>query len=276
MNMNLRPSKSNMWHNSRFRIAGALIIGALLLAALALRLGSIVQAIRLDAFSVEMARAVAGPENRVPGPVDSSLDLPETERLSGMLALKVGDIAGSDSYFEKAIEGNVSMVPLVRDARPQDETLARLAYKLYPSIPDSPAWLADVLAKTEPEEALMLYKEAVGLDPLNNLLWEQVGLVAQSLGHNDIALDALGKACDLNPQRTTPCIFAARLSYAAGNWDRVIYYFVRGSLPGTYADWVLMIKAAQKLGRTADANAYLVQAQEAIPADYNTLLAKQK
>jgi tetratricopeptide (TPR) repeat protein len=274
--MKLQSSKHNRWHEPRFRAAGLLIIGVLLLAALALRTGDIVQAVRLDAFSVEMARAVAGPETRVPQPVDSSLDLPETERLSGMLARKNGDIAGADSYFEKAMEGSVSMVPLVRDARPQDETLARLAYKLYPSIPDSPAWLADVLAKKQPEEALKLYREAAGLDPLNNLLWEQAGLLARSLGHNDIALDALGKACDLNPKRTSPCIFAARLSYAAGTWDRVIYYFVRGSMPGNSADWVLLIKAAQKLGRAADADAYLAQAHRAKPADYNTLLAKQR
>jgi len=69
---------------------------------------------------------------------------------------------------------------------------------------------------------------------------------------------------------------AARLTYAAGAWDRTIYYYVRGSMPASPGDWVLMIKAAQKLGRTADADAYLAQAQKANPADYNTLLAKQR
>ncbi len=235
-----------------------------------------VQAIRLDAFSVGMARAIAGPGASMPAAADSSPDSPEVERLSGMLALKNGDTAAADSYFEKAIEGSVSMVPLVRNARAQDETLARLAYKLYPSIPDSPAWLGDVLAKKQPEEALKLYMEAATLDRLNYLLWQQEGLLARSLGHNDIALDALGRACELNTRQRTTCGIAARLSYAAGAWDRVINYYVRGSMPGNAPDWVLMIKAAQKLGRTADAAAYLAQAQRANPADYNTLLAKQK
>jgi tetratricopeptide (TPR) repeat protein len=167
------------------------------------------------------------------------------------------------------------MVPLVRWALPKDENLARLAYGLYPSEPDSPAWLAAILPSKEPEESLELFQEAAALDPLNNTLWEQTGTLAQRLKHDDIAINANGKACAIYPARRDTCINAAELSYNAGSWDQVIRYFELGSMPKTSADWVLLIKAARKLGRDADAATFLAQAKEVAPADYSTLLAQQ-
>jgi len=246
-----------------------------MLAALILRMGDLVQTVRQEAFATNVAKAVAGSSGQADEPVAAGVDLPETERLAGMLALKNGDTGQANELFQSAIERDASMVPLVRWARPQDEALARLAYGLYPSIPDSPAWLAGALASKQPEEALKLYQEAAGLDPLNNVLLEQEGVLAQKLKHNDIAIDAYGKACAIAPSSFGPCIKAAELSYNAGLWAQVIRYYELAAMPKTAADWVLLIKAAQKLGRTADAATYLAQAKIAKPADYTKLLEKQ-
>lgn len=268
--------KADPWRAPRIRMALAAVVGVLLVAALAARTGSLFETARLDAFAVNTARTIAGKSVQAAvSPLNSGLDLPESERLLGMLALKEGDTAGADRHFEAALEGSASMVPLVRHARPKANALAQIAYGLYPSIPDSPAWLAGTLSSKQPEEALKLYLEAAGIDPWNNLVWEQAGLLAQTLRHDDVALDALGKACDINPKRNGTCMRAARLSYNAGSWEGVIHYFVLGSMPKTPPDWVLLIRAAQKLGHDADAAIYLAQARTANPADYDKLLAQQ-
>jgi tetratricopeptide (TPR) repeat protein len=253
----------------------AAVVGVLLLAALLLRMGGLLESAHRDVFAVDVAKSVAGNSGHVANGVAAGVNQPETERLSGMLALKNGDTGQANELFQSVMEENESMVPLVRWARPNDETLARFAYGLYPSIPDSPAWLAGILVAKQPEEALKLYLEAAALDPIDNLRWEQIGVLAQQLKHNDIALDAFGKACAIFPRRYGNCIKAAQLSYNAGSWEQVIQYFELGSMPRTPPDWVLLIKAAQKLGRSADADSYLAQAEAAAPADYTALLADQ-
>lgn len=266
---------ANVRAYSRVRTATVAIAGVLLLAALILRWSNLTQAARQEAFATSVAKAVAGNASRVPEAVDSSVDQAETERLEGILALKRGDTAEADLLFERAMEASASMVPLVRWARPKDEALARFAYGLYPSAPDSPAWLANILSPKEPEESLKLFQEAAALDPLNNTLWEQTGTLAHTLKHDDIALPAFGKACAIYPSRFGTCVKAAELSYNAGLWDQTIKYFQLASMPNNSADWVLLIKAAQKLGHTADADSYLAQAKVAAPDDYTKLLARQ-
>ena len=273
MRNNFQPSSFVLRPSSIASVAA--IAATLLLAALVLRMGDLVQTARQEAFATNVAKAVAGNSGQADEPVAEGVDLPETERLAGMLALKNGGTGEANELFKSAIQRSASMVPLVRWALPKDEALARLAYGLYPSMPDSPAWLAGALASKQPEEALKLYREAAGLDPLNNVLLEQTGVLAQKLKHNDIAIDAYGKACAIAPRSYGPCIKAAELSYNAGLWAQVIHYFELAAMPKTAADWVLLIKAAQKLGRNTDAAAYLAQAKISKPADYIKLLAKQ-
>lgn len=260
--------------NSRLNL---LVLGAaaiIVLCLIVLRWGSITEAVRLNIFAVEITRQIAGdaPTGKKP---DIRPSLPETERLQGVLSLKQGNTAEADSYFENAIRGSMSLVPLVRAARPKAEALARTAYTLYPQIPDTPAWVADTLPDTESAEKLALYRSAAALEPADNLLWEKVGELAASLHRNDVALDAFKRACDINPIRNGACHQAARYYYAKGDWEQVIYYFKRGSMPEHSPDWVLLIKAAQQLGLAADADSYLQQAQARNPDDYGKLLAEQ-
>lgn len=271
--------------NYRRRAIQLSIVGAIALAAMGLRAGAIFEAMGVNHFSIGMARVLAvgalkgnerePVENAAQAQAQYAASAPaaaQAQRMLGLLSAKQGDLAGADVYFTKALAGSADTVPLVRVSRPQSEGLARTAYRLYPTNEEAAAWLGDVLAATQPDQAITLYRQAVALAPLDNLTWEKLGASAQARGQTELAIEAFGQACQINPIRNGACHGAARLSYTQGQWDKVIYYFERGFMPGDEADWVLLIRAAQKLGRDGDAGKYLQQAQARNPADYAKLL----
>jgi tetratricopeptide (TPR) repeat protein len=192
----------------------------------------------------------------------------------GWFAWQAGDIPAAESAWSLAMVGNEQYVPVMRSVAAHDRPLATLATTTYPHNAESWAWLAGIVAAEDQDysTATGLYERAAGLAPFDNLIWEQLAGVALAAGDPILSQASAERACDLVPIRNGSCHSAARLAYAKGDWATVIYYYERGDYPEHVEDWVQLMVAAQQLGRTADAQRYLSQAQLELPADYDELL----
>lgn len=190
----------------------------------------------------------------------------------GWFAWRAGDNPTAESAWALAIGNDVRYVSVIRSVVPHNIRLATLATLAYPQRSESWAWLAGIKAIEDPVTAEGLYQHATALAPFDNLLWEQLSGVSLAAGDSIVAQAAAERACDLVPVRNGSCHTAARLAQAQGDWATVIYYYERGDYPEHIEDWVQLIVAAQKLGRTADAQRYLSQAQQELPANYEQLL----
>lgn len=265
------------YKRSANRAVGVIVL-LLMTGLLALRWGEVSQAASLNGFGLSVLRAVGGGAS--PADVGRLLSTapasPAVERMLGMLAVKEGKTQEADVRFTAALRNSVDAVPLVYAARPDSVALAREAYRLYPDSSYANMWLGDLIVKPSPDEALVLYRRAAALQPGDDLLWEKVAGLAYQQGDKAVALQASRRACDINRFRNDgACDRAGYLSYAVGDYQNVIYYFERASLPDNEDNWTLLIRAAQKLGRTEDAARYLLDARQRNPADYDKLLREQ-
>ncbi len=259
--------------------AGRAATGAVLLLAVALGLtrgGTLATSLRTNGLAVRTAAGVLG--NAPPAPGDRaslSPDRAETSAMARLLAVLADhrdQPAAAGRLFRQALAGGGPEITQVAALQPASLALAEAAHAGDPGDPTAAVWLADNLVAPDPRRALALYQQATAREPADNLTWEKLGSLALQQGQNAIALDAFSQACNLNPVRNGSCHSAARLSYARRDWQHVVYYFERGSLPEHPADWALLIAAARKLGRPGEADRYLALAAARNPADYARLL----
>jgi tetratricopeptide (TPR) repeat protein len=190
----------------------------------------------------------------------------------GLLAAQAGDATTAGRDWAAAVQADEGYVGRVRDHAPTDAALATLAATRYPDDAEAAEWLGDALTATQPAAALTAYQRAVARQPDASLVWEKMGTLAAAQGQADLARTADRHACDLNPNRNGTCISAAHFAYVAGAWAECIQYYERAQYPEYSAQWVELIRAAQALGRPADAEHYLTLAQRRDPADYMHLL----
>lgn len=192
----------------------------------------------------------------------------------GLLAQKQGQIAEAERWYAQALSDG-RYLALTRQQLPQSAALAQQATALHPAQATAWEWLGDVTVATDPAAALAHYQNAAQLSPLDNLIWEKVGQLAQQQNNPEIARNAYQHACDLNPVRNGACLSAAHLAYLVQDWALTIEYYERGGYPESVTGWVELIRAAQQLGQTTAAARYRAQAEQEYPADYAALLAAQ-
>ena len=240
----------------------------LLLVVFVLLLPRIVKFARLNAAYLALVHDNAGAELNL----RALLPEPAAAYGLGLRAMQQGNFSEAENQWVHALAGDVHYLQLVRAVAPTSKLLAERAAQLHPAEPTAWTWLAEL---TEPHDALAAlenYERAAQLDPANNLIWERIGVLANQAQKFNLAFDAAKHACDLNPKRNGSCHTAARLAYQFHEWQAVVDYFVRGSFPEHAEDWVLLIRAAEFLGRTEDAQRYLARAQDRNPAKYDVLL----
>jgi tetratricopeptide (TPR) repeat protein len=250
-----------------------LLIG--LAAALVLLAGpTLMQSAQRNFFSLAATRLlVSGQPGIPPGALLAAQARPAYMSYQlGLLADSRGYAAQAVTFWQQALTDDARYMLLVRIHAARNIALAELAVRTYPERALSWDWRGDATVEAKPAEALLDYLEAAQRDPSDNLVWEKIGPLAEAQGNFDLALTAYRRACDLEPIRNGSCLSGGRLAYRAGDWTTVITYYERGGYPESVAGWVELIRAAQHLGLTADAERYLQLAQAEAPADYTHLL----
>lgn len=246
-----------------------------LLAVMALSADQLASSFDHNLIAIDMLEAWVG---GVPNPhLETSLERHANVSYAsfylGMGAFSANDVTGAESYWESAIRADPRYLKLVRVMASDSLPLAQTAARTYPeqSLPWS--WLGDAYQE-DPAAALGAYQQAASLSPLDNLIWEKIGGLAESQGDTELAIHAAGRACVLYRIRNGSCLRAARLSFAEADYESVVHYYELGYYPESAAGWAKLIRAAQHLDRAEDAQAYLRQAQDEYPADYHSLLSE--
>ena len=246
---------------------------ALAVAALMLTAGRrVVEVFGRNEASLRLQRSLMGGSAPAEAEARLSADRPRAFAAYGLglLAEARGDGAAAEEHWAEALRADVQYMRLVQVKAGGSASLAEAAVAAYPEEATAWEWLGDT--ESRPDAALEDYRRAVELNPRANLVWEKVASLARQQGNLVLSLEAARNACDLWPIRNGACHSAARLAFEAGDWETVIYYYERGFYPEHPEDWAEMIRAAQRLGREADAERLLAQAEQEYPADYGALL----
>ena len=177
------------------------------------------------------------------------------------------DRARAETNFLLALESSQRYLAPTRSLLPQSIPLADLATRLYPADPQAWKWSAEAHVE-DPRLAINSLVRAAELLPSDNLIWEKAGILADGIGEFDLASRAFKNACDINPVRNGACLRTAAFAYERGEWEAVIHYSLIATYPESAEGWRMMIEAATELGRTQDAQEYLLLAKESFPEDF--------
>jgi len=128
-----------------------------------------------------------------------------------------------------AIESVMKCSPLhtnfIRNLAPGDMHLAETATILYPDNPGFLFWLVDGLKEESPEQAEILFRKIVEIDPDNGIAWHQLALLTQSRGNIDDAIIYNVNSCINHDPGKNGCYGAARLLEQQGHYKEAIYYY---------------------------------------------------
>ncbi|MDH7514283.1 MAG: O-antigen ligase family protein [Bacteroidota bacterium] len=135
-----------------------------------------------------------------------------------------GDTSRRDSCWVSAIRSDPAVIALAYTADPSDRFLAESAYALYPSRANACFWLAEAVAKDEPDRAITLYRAGLRLKPRNGLAWKKLGdLLARSNPRE--ALDAYVQSCLHGDPGANGCFLAGQIAEKLGDITSAIRYF---------------------------------------------------
>lgn len=261
------------------RLRCLLLLAVILLLATALRAASAWPNLEANWLYLTSMKFILASKQTMTGEIPFRSEIttfaPQAFWFQGILDLRVDNPTAADDDFTQLLLSRSARISVIHAVRPSAPVLPQIAYACYPDDPAAIAWLADTFVNSDPSRSLILYQQSLASDPQDSRTWQKLGSLALQQQQKDIARQAFQRACDIDSVANGACHSAARLDYNAGDWLGVTHYFSRGSLPEYADDWVLLILASKKLGRTDDANRYLQQAQQRNPADYRKLLNEE-
>jgi O-antigen ligase/cytochrome c-type biogenesis protein CcmH/NrfG len=202
------------------------------LSAVALLLVLLVTAQPVNQAGQLAARALLDPTQSAPDATETAARLTAARCRAGwyqgLLHQTAGDTARRNDVWGDLLGCATEYTGYMAVLAADDVALARRAVAAQPDNPAGFFWLAAIVAPTDPDEAIALYRDGLALAPSDGRRWLALAelLVAQGGPQpDDAALDAFLQACHHGDPGANGCARAASIAVERGDLETAIRYY---------------------------------------------------